>query len=326
MAITLSSLRTSVRQRADMKYSNFIADSELDSYINNSYKELYDIVVSRFEDYYSTQLDFTIASGNTQALPTDFYKLRGIDELLGGVDNFIPLTKWNFGERGKANRITGLGLNGWLNPQYRVMGGNIEFLPETIATGDYRLWYIPLCQSMVVGVAASATIQALLYTANDVYTDGNLISITYTGGALAGSEIVTVVGNAISVQIQDTVSTANQIITAIEASVAASALITVAVATDGTLTQTTQAQTFLSGSVLQVDGDDFNGWSEYVIIDAAIKCLIKEESDVQVLMMEKKQVLDRIENMAANRDAGDPERVTDVYAGWRNGIWGFDGY
>ena len=63
-----------------------------------------------------------------------------------------------------------------------------------------------------------------------------------------------------------------------------------------------------------------------MIIDAAIKCLIKEESDVQVLLMQKKQVLDRIEAMAANRDAGEPERVTDVYAGYRDWPWGFDGY
>jgi len=326
MAITLSSLRTSVRQRADMENSQFVTDTELDSYINNSYKELYDIVVSRFEDYYSTQLLFTVSTGNTQALPTDFYKLRGIDELLGGVDNYLPLTKWIFGERGTVNRITGLGLTGYLRPQYRVMGGNIEFLPETIATGDYRLWYIPLCQDMVVGVAGTATIQDLLYTAASVYTDGNLISITYTGGATAGAEVVTVVGNAISVQIQSGVSTATQVLTAIEASVDATALVTVSISGTAATAQVTQAATFLTGSVIQVDGDDFNGWSEYVIIDAAIKCLIKEESDVQVLLMQKKQVLDRIEAMAANRDAGEPERVTDVYAGYRDWPWGFDGY
>lgn len=326
MSLTLSSLRTAVRRRADMENSQFITDDELDSYINNSYKEFNDLIVSRFEDYFSVQFLFTVSTGNTQALPTDFYKLRGIDEMLGGVDNFIPLTKWIFGERGKANRITGLGLNGWLRPQYRIMGGNIEFLPESIATGDYRLWYIPLCQDMVVGVAGTATIQDLLYTAVDVYTDGNLISITYTGGAVAGSEVVTVVGNAISVQIESGVSTATQILTAIEASVDADALVDVSVSGTASTAQVTQAQTFLTGSVIQVDGNDFNGWSEYVIIDAAIKCLVKEESDVSVLMMEKKQVLDRIEAMASNRDAGEPERVTDVYAGYRDWPWGFDGY
>ena len=129
MSITLSSLRTSVRQRADMEFSQFVTDTELDSYINNSYKELYDLVTSRFEDYYSSQLLFTVSSGSTQSLPTDFYKLRGIDKMLGGTDNFEPLTKWNFVERGKATRITGLGLNGWVRPQYRIMGGNIVSTP-----------------------------------------------------------------------------------------------------------------------------------------------------------------------------------------------------
>jgi len=325
MAITLSSLRTSVRQRADMEFSQFVTDTELDGYINNSYKELYDLVTSRFEDYYSSQLLFTVSSGSTQALPTDFYKLRGIDQMLGGVDNFIPLTKWNFGERGKANRVTGLGLNGWLRPQYRIMGGFINLLPESIAAGDYSMWYIPLCQNMVVGTVGSTTIQDLYYVAQDIYSDGNLISIEYTNTGTAGAEVVTVVDNAISVAIQSGVSTATQILTAIQASAAAIALVSVDVSGTGTNTQITQAATFLTGSVVQVDGDDFNGWSEYVIIDAAIKCLVKEESDVQVLIMEKQQVLARIEAMASNRDAGDPERVTDVHAGWRNG-WGFDGY
>lgn len=315
--ITLSSLRTAVRQRADMEDSNFVDPDELDAYINNSYKELYDIVVSRFEDYYSTKLTFTLTT-NIQALPSDFYKLRGLDVQNGS--DYTPLTKWNFGDRGRFTRSVDLY---WvLKPQYRIMGGNIEFMPETTTSGTYRLWYIPLCANMVVGVAGTKTIQDLLFTAASLYTNGDLINITYTNTGTAGAEIVTVVGNDISVAIQSGVSTANQILSALQASVAASALVTVTLSGTGATAQITQAQTFLTGSVVQVDGDDFNGWSEYVIIDAAIKCLVKEESDVSVLLLEKKQVMNRIEAMASNRD-GEPERVTDVNISWNDWFYGF---
>lgn len=60
--------------------------------------------------------------------------------------------------------------------------------------------------------------------------------------------------------------------------------------------------------------DDINGYAEYVIVDAAIKALNKEESDVSVLMAQKEALRQRIISMAQNRDAGEPESVSDIYA------------
>lgn len=68
---------------------------------------------------------------------------------------------------------------------------------------------------------------------------------------------------------------------------------------------------------LVVDSDtlnDLNAYSEYVIVDAAIKMKQKEESDVSVLMNQKAALKRRIEEMANNRDAGKPESVSDIYA------------
>jgi hypothetical protein len=58
--------------------------------------------------------------------------------------------------------------------------------------------------------------------------------------------------------------------------------------------------------------DGISGWLEYVIVDAAMKALQKEESDVSVLMAEKQMLIQRIESTAANRDAGNPATVADV--------------
>jgi hypothetical protein len=60
--------------------------------------------------------------------------------------------------------------------------------------------------------------------------------------------------------------------------------------------------------------DDANQYAEFVIVDVAIKMLNKEESDTQVLVLERQAVEKRIVSMAQNRDANEPESVSDIYA------------
>lgn len=75
-----------------------------------------------------------------------------------------------------------------------------------------------------------------------------------------------------------------------------------------------------------------SGWSEYVIVDAAIKALTKEESfeHVQALVGAKGALIERIETTAANRDVGQPNTVSNVrqtmgdpgFSNWGNGFGG----
>ncbi len=65
-----------------------------------------------------------------------------------------------------------------------------------------------------------------------------------------------------------------------------------------------------------------SGWQEYVIVDAAIKALEKEESDTSALMMRKQALLKRIEASAQNRDQGKPDTIADSR---RNHGWGQNG-
>lgn len=60
--------------------------------------------------------------------------------------------------------------------------------------------------------------------------------------------------------------------------------------------------------------NELNQFSEYVVVDAAIKMKEKEESDVQVLLLQKKQLEERIKGMAKDRDTANPETVSDIYA------------
>jgi|SRR5712664_17510 len=64
---------------------------------------------------------------------------------------------------------------------------------------------------------------------------------------------------------------------------------------------------------------DGMGWEEYIVIDAAIKALQKEESDVSVLEGQKMALIKRIESAAENRDAGSPATVADTQ--WSNYAW-----
>lgn len=56
-----------------------------------------------------------------------------------------------------------------------------------------------------------------------------------------------------------------------------------------------------------------SGWSELVIVDAAIKALIKEESydQAKALIDDRTMLLERIETTAANRDVGQPNVVSN---------------
>jgi hypothetical protein len=146
-AITLEDLMTRCRERADMVDSEFIEDDELITYINASYTELYDILVSKFEDYYTLPPDdFTISSGNTYDLPSDFYKLRGIDKSLGG-SSYMNLRKFNFNERNQDS--TYRTIRRVPTVSYRIVGDKVYFEPAAQATGDYRLWYIPAVTLLV---------------------------------------------------------------------------------------------------------------------------------------------------------------------------------
>jgi hypothetical protein len=56
----------------------------------------------------------------------------------------------------------------------------------------------------------------------------------------------------------------------------------------------------------------FNGWEEFIIIDSAIKAKRKEESDTQELMIDKRDIIDRLTTMAESRNISEPCRIQDT--------------
>ncbi len=243
-ALSLGQVRLLSQQRADRVNSTFITMPEWNSYINQSYFELYDLLVTLYEDYYLAAPVFFSTSGAAQyALPNGstsfnnasgvpfvapaFYKLMGVDCALNQTANaYVSLKKYDFIARNRYvfPNITSTPL-GVFNMQYRVMGSNITFIPQPSTGQVIRLWYIPRL-----------------------------------------------------------------------------------------------AQLLLDSDIM----DGISGWTEYVIIDAAIKALQKEESDVSVLGAQKQMMIDRIQSSAMNRDAGQPDTISNV-RGWSEGFGGFGG-
>lgn len=88
---------------------------------------------------------------------------------------------------------------------------------------------------------ATGTLQDLTFTAAATGTGGNAITVAYTAGATAGSEVVSVTGNAISVQIATGSSTATQVKAALDASSPAAALISTAISGTSAHAQTAPA-------------------------------------------------------------------------------------
>lgn len=57
----------------------------------------------------------------------------------------------------------------------------------------------------------------------------------------------------------------------------------------------------------------FSGWTEYVVVDAAMKMLEKEESDTRNLQVRKALLTDRIRHQAQHMNHGDGDTVRDVH-------------
>jgi hypothetical protein len=99
----------------------------------------------------------------------------------------------------------------------------------------------------IAAVKATKVIQDLTFLADTAGNAGNSITVRFTTGGTAGSELVTVVGSAITVQIASGVSTATQVKAAIDGSVAAAALVDTSISGTAGTAQVAVAATALAG-------------------------------------------------------------------------------
>jgi len=233
--MTLAQLRTASRQRSDMVNSLFITDAELNSYINQSYFELYDILIQKYGDNYfsadparfatdGSSMQFVLPDGVTTFIngrtgdsgyvAPAFYKLLGVDLMLANQSqSFVTIRPFNMSDRNKYAVPNFQSFYGVTNLRYRLNNNYLWLTPTPAANQNMQIWYVPR------------------------------------------------------------------------------------------LTQLTSDSDTCDG---------ISGWTEYIICDAAIKCLQKEESDCSILMAQKAALIQRIEAAGENRDAANPATVADT--------------
>ena len=196
---TLAVLRTRAQEESDNVNQTFVANSDWLSFINAAYAEVYGLITTAFGNDYYTQspvAGYTFSTDGVNerfALPTAFFKLRGVDVLYGGTNQYVSINPFAFAHRNRFN----------------ITGSSVPASGQTV-----RVFYIPKVTLLAVDADVTIDLQ--------------------------------------------------------------------------------------------------NDWEEYIVVDAALRAVAKEESDVSVLMMRKQALVQRINEEAENRDASQPMGIVDT--------------
>lgn len=305
---SLGSLRLQAQQRADLVNNPAVSTPEWNNYISQSAKELYDLLVAAYgNDYYvATSYQFSLTSAQFYPLPdgtssftnslgsqaAEFYKLLGVDlQYSASPNGWVSLRRLEFIERNKySNPNTAVNWNVYSNLRYRLEGNAMEFVPVPMAGQLARIWYIPAPTSLQFNLPCGSTLNTSTLTLTD--TTGLQPGMNTYGTGIPSGTIINSVGST-SIIVSNSISA----------------------------TLTSNILSFWSDST-SVAG--IAGWEEYIVIDAAIKAQIKQESDFSGLVGQKAAMQMRIEAMAEGRDAGQAQHVSDVMA--MNGWFGDNDY
>jgi hypothetical protein len=178
--LSLGELRTRAQQRADRLNSLFVTTPEWNYFINNAMFELYDMLITLYEDQYVAPIPVQfLTNGSTFLYPLPdgvqtytngitgqgtfvappFYKLIGVDLGLNTANQaFVTVRQFNFADRNRylypnsASTIYGV-----FNLEYRLLGNNIQFIPTPSANQPIRLWYIPRLKELLADTDTTTT-------------------------------------------------------------------------------------------------------------------------------------------------------------------------
>jgi len=316
-ATTFATLMTRVRQRADMVGSTFVSDAEIRTWLNSALAELHDIMILCFEDYYVNEASYTF-TGTTESgtLPAAFYKALGVDFTSNG--NTYTVKPFSLQERNMYNGNAGT-IEGNVAPlRYQIRGDSIYFIPKN-PVGTVTLYYAPECEQYATGGGVSIGVlnadpltgsTFTLATTSDSHNFNVGMEIVFaqnntSGIRTGGTRVVTAINNTtgvvtVSVALDDSLGSSDLIFESGDYALAADLL-------DDSSTVASKNKAIASG------------YEEYLVVSVAIKCLMKEESDVRMLLAEKADIRKRIENAAPRKDAGHPHKIIDVAVGTYSG-------
>lgn len=153
--VTLTSLVARVRERADMVGSFFVTDSAtgLYAWINEANQKLHGKLVEALGEEYvsSTSVLTTVAGTADYAVPSNFFKLYGVELTLGGeVTSLEPYMRSERNDYRNANRALFRFQGGEL-PRYALIGSNVRLypIPQQVFTGS--ILYAPEATTLASG-------------------------------------------------------------------------------------------------------------------------------------------------------------------------------
>lgn len=181
--MSLFELRLRSQQTADRVNSQFVTTSEWNSFIRLAMYELYDLLITAYEDYFAQQFVFINTNGTTQNYPVPdgvtnylggiypngtgapaqaFYKMAGMDLGINTSNNaWVTLLKFDFIERNKYVYPNSTStIYGVYNMRYRLMGNNINIIPTPAGNQQLRMWYSP----RLPGLLADSDVTTLGYS------------------------------------------------------------------------------------------------------------------------------------------------------------------
>lgn len=170
--MSLYELRLRSQQTADRVGSPFVTTSEWNAFLRLAMYELYDLLITSYEDLFASEFVFINTNGTVQNYPLpdgvsnylggsypggvgvpakSFYKLAGMDLGINTSNNaWVTLLKFDFIERNKYVYPNSTStIYGVYNMRYRLMGNFVNIIPTPAGNQQIRMWYSPRLSAML---------------------------------------------------------------------------------------------------------------------------------------------------------------------------------
>jgi hypothetical protein len=172
--MSLFELRLRSQQTADRVNSSFVSNTEWNSFIRLAMYELYDLLMTTYEDYFAQSMAFIQTDGITANYPLPdgvsnylggtfgglsgtpaqaFYKLAGVDLNVNTstiTPSRVTLLRFDFIKRNQYVYPNSTStIYGVYNMRYRLMGNNINIIPTPAGGQNLVLWYSPRLDAML---------------------------------------------------------------------------------------------------------------------------------------------------------------------------------
>jgi hypothetical protein len=134
--VTASDLIERAKTKADLQNSNFVSESEWFDFLNDAYTDLYDTLARARGNYFVAPTGYTFNIGpstDTYDLPSDFYKLVGVDYAVSVSNNhWVTLKPYTETERNVNSGQTASIPEGTVRLLYTPAPAVIDDLADTI--------------------------------------------------------------------------------------------------------------------------------------------------------------------------------------------------